>query len=141
MLIFSKDLPSGNELIKNNIRDCQERLSDWDTNETFLAQRPDVREKAKKALKTTLAWWEQKLINGYLSMNYHEYIHSEMWRSKKAQIIRDAHYRCQECGSTMRLQCHHISYERLGKELDSDLAVLCEVCHKELHNARKESVS
>ena len=71
-------------------------------------------------------------------MNYHTYIHSELWRSKKAQIIRDAHYRCQECGSMFRLQVHHISYSHLGNEIKGELIVLCEVCHKELHNARKE---
>ena len=69
-------------------------------------------------------------------MNYHEYIHSELWRSRAAEAICKAGYRCQQCGSIARLQVHHNAYNRLGAELDSDLGVLCDSCHKKLHNLK-----
>jgi phage terminase large subunit GpA-like protein len=69
-------------------------------------------------------------------MNYHEYIHSEAWRARAAEMIRKAGYRCHQCGNIGKLQCHHFSYARLGAELDSDLLVVCEKCHKKIHNLK-----
>ena len=69
-------------------------------------------------------------------IDYIEYIHSELWRSRASEMIRKAGYRCQQCGSIGRLQVHHNAYNRLGAELDSDLLVVCEKCHKNLHNLK-----
>jgi 5-methylcytosine-specific restriction endonuclease McrA len=64
---------------------------------------------------------------------YHEYIHSEAWKARKAEAIRKAGYRCEKCKSIAKLQVHHTAYIRLGCELDSDLEVVCEKCHKKIH--------
>lgn len=67
--------------------------------------------------------------NGFV--NYHDYIKSEEWRAKaKAAYIR-AEYHCCLCGkSDAKINAHHNTYERLGKERPADLAVLCCECHK-----------
>jgi hypothetical protein len=36
-------------------------------------------------------------------------------------------------GGSEGLQVHHQSYDRLGCELDKDLALLCQECHSQLH--------
>ena len=66
-------------------------------------------------------------------MNYIEYIHSGVWKARSAEAIRKTKYLCQKCGNIGRLQAHHLNYERLGAELDTDLLVVCEKCHKEIH--------
>ncbi len=49
-------------------------------------------------------------------------------------------YTCARCGrikSAANLQVHHLTYERLGNELPSDLQVLCHACHWEADKERK----
>ena len=72
---------------------------------------------------------------------YERYLHSPEWEAKKAERLKIDKYRCVMCGRPAEsckrtpLQCHHISYERLGHEdVIWDLVTLCGTCHKRLHN-------
>jgi 5-methylcytosine-specific restriction endonuclease McrA len=67
------------------------------------------------------------------SQTYFEYIHSELWKSRSAECIRKAKYRCEECGNIGKLVTHHKNYQRLGNELPEDLQVLCPACHSQRH--------
>jgi hypothetical protein len=67
------------------------------------------------------------------SFDYHAYLKSDEWKVKRDSQIRDAGGRCQVCNSRYRLNCHHRTYERIGRELPEDLIVLCEVCHGIFH--------
>lgn len=69
--------------------------------------------------------------------DYQEYLLSDLWRSRRSQAIRDAGYHCEQCGSMVRLQIHHLDYRRLGNENKEDLVVLCEKCHKNRHERVK----
>ena len=71
-----------------------------------------------------------------VDMDYQEYLLSDLWRAARMNAIRKAFYRCEKCGSPIRLEVHHLSYDNLGNERKEDLRVLCEKCHKELY--RKE---
>jgi 5-methylcytosine-specific restriction endonuclease McrA len=62
--------------------------------------------------------------------NYFKYLMSDAWRTRAEAAKARASYRCQLCNSPDRLETHHRTYERLGHELDSDLTVLCAVCHE-----------
>jgi len=69
-------------------------------------------------------------------LNYREYINSTGWKLKAHQIKVDRGYRCQLCnisGFIRPLHIHHNTYERLSKEMDRDLVVLCEDCHEMFH--------
>jgi hypothetical protein len=47
-------------------------------------------------------------------------------------MLRSADYRCERCGSpgdARSLEVHHLTYERLGRELPEDLMVVCWPCH------------
>jgi 5-methylcytosine-specific restriction endonuclease McrA len=71
---------------------------------------------------------------------YQEYLASEHWRDTRRRKLRQAEYQCQECGCKgVRLHVHHLTYERLGREWDSDLKVLCENCHRDAHGSPLEN--
>jgi hypothetical protein len=66
-------------------------------------------------------------------VNYNEYIISPTWKARARAAKIRADYRCQVCnrqGDNYSLHAHHRTYERLGHELDSDITVLCDDCHK-----------
>lgn len=69
-------------------------------------------------------------------MTYKQYMNSSEWRRKSNAAKARADYRCQLCNASPgmnKLHAHHRTYERLGHELDNDLTVLCEDCHKLFH--------
>ena len=64
---------------------------------------------------------------------YAAYMRSEGWKIKKAEAFLYHGRYCKRCGSPNHLEVHHNYYGRLGKELMSDLEILCSDCH-ELHH-------
>jgi hypothetical protein len=66
------------------------------------------------------------------SMSYEDYLQTEFWRITRKQILGKRPF-CERCGTRERLQVHHLTYERLGVELDEDLEVLCRRCHATEH--------
>ncbi len=40
---------------------------------------------------------------------------------------------CEACGDAPAAQVHHLTYERIGRELLFDLAAVCLECHKKAH--------
>ena len=75
---------------------------------------------------------------------YAEYMHSPQWRQLRWQALEAAGHRCQECGLSkwsVTLEVHHITYERFEHERLSDLIVLCEVCHRDADEKRRQQVA
>lgn len=69
---------------------------------------------------------------------YSDYLASKWWQSKRSQAHDRAQRRCQVCNSDTRyIDVHHRTYERLGREQDSDLTVLCRECHSLFHASRQ----
>ena len=66
-------------------------------------------------------------------MNYEDYIRSEKWKRVRKRYAKNYPMRCYVCGSTKRVQLHHKTYKRLGRERMSDLLWLCEECHMLVH--------
>jgi hypothetical protein len=65
---------------------------------------------------------------------YNRYIESPQWQVVRARIMLRAggvceHFGCLETARTV----HHLTYERLTRELDSDLTALCWPHHKSCH--------
>lgn len=67
--------------------------------------------------------------NPFREMPYEQYLQTPQWRARRNRALSQARHRCHRCGANRRLQVHHLTYERLGAELDSDLEVLCRGCH------------
>lgn len=63
------------------------------------------------------------------AMPYERYLQTALWHRRRNVALSQAKYRCSRCQVNRDLQVHHLSYERLGAELDEDLRVLCRGCH------------
>lgn len=61
------------------------------------------------------------------------YLRSKHWLSKRKAFLARYGRKCMECASSDHIQVHHVTYERLGRERDVDLRVLCRDCHKRVH--------
>ncbi len=68
------------------------------------------------------------------AVEYRYYIESDWWAQRRQRALAMAEQRCQICCSTGPLDVHHRSYERLYREADADLVVLCKECHALFHN-------
>lgn len=62
-----------------------------------------------------------------------KYLQSAEWYELRTLVFARDNHTCQSCGSNESLNCHHILYDRLGKEDISDLTTLCTNCHTALH--------
>ena len=71
---------------------------------------------------------------------YTNYLASPQWRARADAAITRARHRCQVCYADRwfcRLNVHHRTYERLGRERPDDLIVLCRHCHDLFHKHGK----
>lgn len=66
-------------------------------------------------------------------MSYKEYIRSGLWKKRRALYFKNHDKKCIACGTDGRITLHHLTYKRLKKELDKDLAPLCWNCHGLYH--------
>jgi len=68
------------------------------------------------------------------AIDYRRYLRSPEWRTKRYAAIVRAGYRCAVCHRVYwderKLQVHHVTYDRLGREQPEDLMVLCRRCHR-----------
>lgn len=70
---------------------------------------------------------------------YEAYLRTSWWSVVRATLFGIRGRACERCGWKWGqdvdrvLDVHHLSYERLGDELDADLLVLCSVCHAAEH--------
>ena len=66
---------------------------------------------------------------------YREYLQSKHWREIRETKLEECGYHCQiNADHTEDLNVHHNYYGRLGEEEMSDLVVICEDCHKTIHD-------
>jgi phage terminase large subunit GpA-like protein len=64
---------------------------------------------------------------------YIAYIKSPQWKEKRLRALKTWGNVCQMCGSSNRIEVHHKTYDRLGKELMTDLMIVCHSCHEKIH--------
>ena len=65
-------------------------------------------------------------------MSYAELLRDPRWIAKRQRILERDGNACQECGSTRRLQAHHLYYEMDKDPWEYDdgvLRTLCDACH------------
>ena len=75
----------------------------------------------------------RKQYSGNDVIEWGDYIHSVAWEETRQKVFRRDGFRCTVCGSSVNLNCHHITYENLGAEKLSDLVTLCQKCHEKVH--------
>ena len=65
---------------------------------------------------------------------YHEYLKSGEWKYIRTEKLKQANFKCDGCNETKgSMEVHHLTYERVGMELFTDLAVYCHDCHQIAH--------
>lgn len=64
------------------------------------------------------------------------YLHSHHWKITRQMAFINAGKMCSHCNSKRQIQCHHLTYVRLGKEPLSDLMVLCARCHRKAERVK-----
>jgi hypothetical protein len=69
---------------------------------------------------------------------YQEYLQTEHWAKARKTALERADFKCRVCnvGDT-ELHVHHRTYQRLGREREEDLIVLCKECHSLFHEHGK----
>lgn len=83
-------------------------------------------------------WHEAYIFMYGYAPDYDAYLRSPIWKLKRNYILSQRGNMCESCGRHKRkgkviLQVHHLTYDRIGRELDSDLMLLCKQCHEEIH--------
>jgi hypothetical protein len=66
-----------------------------------------------------------------------EYYRSDEWRNLRRIKMDQSGNQCEQCHSMVRLEVHHVSYERLYREQLDDLKVLCIACHPNADRQRE----
>jgi hypothetical protein len=64
--------------------------------------------------------------------SYGDYLKSERWQRRRTAYAESHPAVCRHCDRPAD-DLHHVTYERVGQELDEDLAWLCRTHHGELH--------
>jgi hypothetical protein len=66
--------------------------------------------------------------------NYNDYLKSRHWAKLKIRYQKEFTSKtCQMCFDNHKIELHHMTYERIGKEDLKDLIYLCDKCHKLIH--------
>ena len=65
---------------------------------------------------------------------YQKYLLSDEWAKLKIDLYAHRGRWCQKCGSSTRLQIHHLHYRNIYKEEPEDLLILCRACHRAEHS-------
>lgn len=90
--------------------------------------------KEKEKPKSYTKEFHDRLNRAILLQKKNQYLNSPQWKTKRLKVFHIYGYACQICHSEKQLECHHITYERLGNEKLSDLACLCRNCHQNIHD-------
>ena len=65
---------------------------------------------------------------------YELYVKTDCWQIRRDTYISRYGPACEVCENAIDgLDVHHLTYERLGIELDDDLMALCRPCHSAVH--------
>lgn len=66
---------------------------------------------------------------------YAKYLKSDHWIKFRLKALKHHGKKCMMCGEkeVLFFHVHHLTYANLGKEKLSDVVVLCEECHNQVH--------
>jgi len=85
---------------------------------------------ARKHVEYVKAYAE---IKPQLGVEYEAYLKSPAWKSRRVSILQRAAGVCECCKHYEPSEVHHLTYARVGSELDTDLMPVCSFCHSLLH--------
>jgi len=68
-----------------------------------------------------------------LNPKYKAYLLSDEWKAKREIVLKRDKYKCRACGSTKKLNVHHLTYKNIFNENPKELLTLCEHHHRLIH--------
>ncbi len=74
-----------------------------------------------------------------ITPRYEEYLSSDDWKDLKKKVIVRSKGKCEGCGDQTYLDVHHLTYERIGMELLTDLTAYCRDCHEKAHGKKEKT--
>lgn len=95
--------------------------------------------KKKKRHKANNKWSEKRRLKAsnrakkLHKEEYRNYLLSKEWANIRIDLFASRGRKCEACGSSKKLQVHHLHYRNIFKEEPSDLMILCAACHEEEH--------
>lgn len=66
---------------------------------------------------------------------YAHYLASDHWKNFRRSVRSQWCFCC--LVHSVKLEVHHITYDRLGRERPTDVVTVCDKCHKEIHRMTK----
>ncbi|MBS3953650.1 MAG: hypothetical protein KGZ88_11940 [Methylomicrobium sp.] len=69
--------------------------------------------------------------------DYRESLQQERWQKLRSKVVFRDQAKCRHCGGRHKLEVHHLTYARRGRELMKDLITLCAACHGAAHGKKK----
>lgn len=74
-------------------------------------------------------------------VGYDNYLKTQHWKQFREKIIKERKF-CEICKNVEYIMnVHHISYKNIGKEKKSDVALLCNDCHKYIHKIKNGEIT
>ncbi len=64
---------------------------------------------------------------------YNAYLQTPEWQAIRVKVLRRDRGICQGCGEAGATQVHHLTYDRVGREMLFDLVSVCRPCHLAIH--------
>jgi len=119
---------------------CHQRVGDWLKREVALNGRSatpfdsDAEQESRKRIYEERR--EERRVEW--RSRYENHLRSDKWRELRRLVWQRAKGLCERC-SEPGAHVHHLTYERMGDELLSDLQLLCRRCHEEEHPHMAES--
>lgn len=84
---------------------------------------------------------------GEVCNSYNEYLNSEHWQNFRQRFFNSPYFKnrhkngCACCNRPHpKLDLHHTTYSRLGREYIDDVIPACRECHEEIHKITKKMV-
>ena len=72
-----------------------------------------------------------------LKRKYKNHWNRPIWKHIRAYRLYLDDYKCQYCGSTEILQCHHLNYRSLDTDREiKDCITVCKSCHEKFHGKK-----
>jgi 5-methylcytosine-specific restriction endonuclease McrA len=82
------------------------------------------------------SWDDAPSVDALRYMPYADYLRTAHWLGVRALALSRAGGICKHCHNDapgLRLDVHHLTYERRGCETEEDVIVICRPCHAATH--------
>lgn len=125
---------SGNLRAEQEAEEAFRKLKDKPKSSAKRTKQSDRHKKRKRSPRKRVVGFRERGAESWASW-YSAYIASPAWRQKRLDLFAKVGRKCSRCGDDKnKIQVHHKTYQRVGRERLSDLEPLCELCHSLHHN-------